>query len=186
MLLEEKMLPWQSHMVKFLKHTKASAPGPDGIPYAAWLASGSYGAAALHLAMRVMMDGTRPLLGFNNSIGIFLPKGTADEDTLSSVKRTAENTRPLGLKNTNNKTIAAAVNHAVAGAISQWADPQQNGFICGRQGLNNIIDIDARARISDTSATASHADLPCPKKKSQNNAAPKNPPTKLLLAIIFV
>ena len=98
MVLDEKQLPRQSLMVKFLKRAKASAPGPDGIPYAAWLASGSYGAAALHLAMRVMMDGTRPPLGFNNSLGIFLLKGTADDDTLCSVKRTAENTRPLGLK----------------------------------------------------------------------------------------
>ena len=117
--------------------------------------------------MRVMMDGTRPPLGFNNSLGIFLPKWTADDDTLNSVKRSAENTRPLGLKNTDNKTIAAAVNHAVAGAITQWADLKQNGFICERQGLNNIIDIDARARISYTSATASQTDLPCPKKKQK-------------------
>ena len=152
-------------MLNFLKRAKASAPGPDGIPYAAWLASGSYGAAALHLAMRVMMNGTRHPLGFNNSLGIFLPKGAADDDTLCSVKRTAENTRPLGLKNTDNKTIAAAINYTISGAITHWVDSQQNGFICGRQGLNNIIDIAARARISDTSATADQTNLPCPKKK---------------------
>ena len=75
MILEEKQLPRQTHMVKFLKRAKASAPGSDGIPYAAWLASGSFDASALHLAIRVMMDGTRPPLGFNNSLGIFLPKG---------------------------------------------------------------------------------------------------------------
>ena len=97
------------------------------------------------------MEGPPP--GFNNSLGIFLPKGTADDDTLGSVKRTAENTRPLGLKNTDNKTIAAAINLTMSGAIAHWADTQQNGFICGRQGLNNIIDIDARARILDISAT---------------------------------
>ena len=68
MVLEEKKLPQQSHIVKFLNSAKASAPGPDGIPYAAWLASGSYGAAALYLAMRVMMDGKRPPPGFNNSL----------------------------------------------------------------------------------------------------------------------
>ena len=33
-------------MLKFLKRAKASAPGPDGIPYAAWLASGSFGTSA--------------------------------------------------------------------------------------------------------------------------------------------
>ena len=118
MLLEEKQLPRQTHMAKCLKRAKASAPGPDGIPDAAWMASRSFGAAALHLAMRVMMDGARPPLGFNISLGIFLPKGTADDDTLNSVKRSAENTRPLGLENIYNKTIAAAVNHTIAGAIT--------------------------------------------------------------------
>ena len=118
MVMDEKKLPRQSQIVKFLKRAKASAPGPDGIPNAAWLASGSYGAAALHLAMRVM-DGMRPPLGFNNSLGIFLPKGTADDNTLSS------------LKNTDNKTIAAAINYAISCAITHWADSKQNGFICG-------------------------------------------------------
>ena len=94
MHLTEAKLPKQSTMLMFLKRAKASAPGPDGIPYAAWLASGSFGTAALYLAMRMMMDGGKPPSGFNNSLGIFLPKGTADDDTLGSVKRTAENTRP--------------------------------------------------------------------------------------------
>ena len=110
---------------------------------------------------------TPPKKGFNNSLGIFLPKGTADDDTINSVEGSAENTRPLSLKNTDNKAIAAAVNHARANAITKWADPQQNDFICGRPGLNNIIDIDARARVSDSNATASHANLPCPQKKPQ-------------------
>ena len=175
MALEERKLPQQSTMLKFLKRAKASAPGPDGIPYAAWFASGSYGTAALYLAMRVMMDGKKPPPGFNNSLGIFLPKGTADDDTLGSVKRIAENTRPLGLKTTDNKTIAAAINHTISGAIAHWADPQQNGFICGRQGLNNIIDIDARARISDTSATAALTKLPCPPTQKKRPALRKHP-----------
>jgi hypothetical protein len=63
MVLVEKKFPRQSLMVKFLKRAKASAPRPDGIPYAAWLASASDGAAALHLAMRVMMNGKRVPLG---------------------------------------------------------------------------------------------------------------------------
>lgn len=70
------------------------------------------------------------------------------------MKRSAESTPPLGLKNTVNKAIAAAINYAIAYAISKWADTQRNGFVCGWQSLNNIIDIDARARISDMNATA--------------------------------
>ena len=95
----------------------------------------------------------QPPNGFNKPLGILLPKGTADDDTFNSDERSAENTRPLGLKNTDNKAIAAAVNNVIANAITKRADPpKQNGFICGRHGLNNIIDIDARARISDASA----------------------------------
>jgi hypothetical protein len=59
--LEEAKLPKQSTMLKFLKRAKASAPGPDRIPNAAWLASGSFGTAALYLAMRMMMDGGTPM-----------------------------------------------------------------------------------------------------------------------------
>ena len=70
------------------------------------------------------------------------------------MKCSAENTRPLGFKNTDNKGIAAAIHYAIAYAITKWADTQRNGFVCGRQGLNNIIDIDARARSSDMNATA--------------------------------
>ena len=122
------------------------------------------------------MNGIKPPKGCINSLGIFLPKGTADDDIINSVKRSAANTRPLGLKNTDNKAIAAAVNHAIANAITKWADPQQNGFICGRQGLNNIIDIDARPRISDSNAAASHANLPCRQKKQNKKTPATNPP----------
>ena len=76
-----------------------------------------------------MMNGSAPPDGFNDSLGIFLPKGSSDEDTASSVKRSAENTRPLGLKNTDNQAIAAAFNRAIAYAIFKWADTQQNGFV---------------------------------------------------------
>ena len=108
------------------------------------------GTDALYKAFLIMMNCMAPPEGFNDSLGIFLPKGSSDEDTASSVKRSAENTHPFGFKNTDNKAIAAAFNNAIANAITKWADPQQNGFICGRQGLNNITDIDARARISDS------------------------------------
>ncbi len=59
-----------------------------------------------------MCNGDPPPIGFNDMLGIFLPKGAADDDTKSCVKRSAENTRPLGLKNTDNKTVAAVVNRA--------------------------------------------------------------------------
>ena len=69
--------------------------------------------------MLAMMSGRLPPKGFNNNLGIFLPKGTEDDDTTASVKRSRDCTRPLGLKNTDNKTIAAAVNNSVAHKVSK-------------------------------------------------------------------
>ena len=82
------------------------------MPYAAWKTVVEVGANAFYKALLLMMNGCAPPDGFNDSLGIFLPKGSSDEDAASGVKRSAENTRPLGLKNIDNKTIAAAINHA--------------------------------------------------------------------------
>ena len=182
--LEEAKLPKQSTMLKFLKRAKASAPGPDGIPIRR-LARFWFSRHRRPLPGDANDDAWRDPPGFNNSLGIFLPKGTADDDTLGSVKRTAENTRPLGLKNTDNKTIAAAINPTMSGAIAHWADTQQNGFICGRQGLSNIIDIDARTRILDISATASAAKPPPLRTSRNRTSAASTPPVKDLPAIIL-
>ncbi len=73
----------------------------------------------------------------------------------------------------------------MSGAIAQWADTQQNGFICGRQGLNNIIDIDARARILDMSATASATRPPPQRTRKTGTSVASHPPVSDLPAIIL-
>ena len=54
--------------------------------------------------------------------------------------------RPLGLKNTNNKAIAATLASALASAISATASPVQQGFVRGRRFTDNIIEVDLAAR----------------------------------------
>jgi len=46
-----------------------------------------------------MCNGDFTPIGFNDMLGIFLPKGAADDDTKNCVRRSAENIRPIGLKN---------------------------------------------------------------------------------------
>ena len=46
------------------------------------------------------------------------------------------------------------MNNAIAKKVSNWADDTQNGFVVGRQGLNNIVALDARARAIDHLAAA--------------------------------
>ena len=105
-----------------------------------------------------MSNGTTPPIGFNDSLGIYLPKGSLDEDTKHSVNRTADCTRPLGCKNTDNKTVAGVVNPSISRAIAKYAESSQNGFISWRQAVNSIVTLDAQARIQDH--IAGHKDIP--------------------------
>ena len=111
----------------------------------------------LHRALVEMCNGAPAPLGFNDSFSIFPLKGSMDEDTAFSVNRTADCTRPLGLKICDNKAIAGAVNYAITPAISKWADNSQNGFVGGRQGLDNNVTLDVQSRIQDHIASASQS-----------------------------
>ena len=104
-----------------------------------------------------MCNGDPPPPGFNDLLGVFLPKGSTDEDTAKSAKRTADNTRPLGLKNTDNKTVAAVANRSITPTIAANADNSQNGFVIRRQGIDNVAVLDAQSRIQDHIAGANPA-----------------------------
>jgi hypothetical protein len=90
--------------------------------------------------------------GFNDSLWIFPSKGSQDDDSATAVKRGAADTRPLSLKNTDNKSLAGTVNAQLAEPISNWADEVQEGFVRGRQALNNVCTVDAHSRALDAIA----------------------------------
>ena len=46
------------------------------------------------------------------------------------------------------------MNSKLAASIARWADETQEGFVKGRQGLNNVCTIDAHARAVDAKAVA--------------------------------
>ena len=52
----------------YLKKAKHSAPGPDGIPYAAWKVSGQYGKDTLMQLSGWVQEGMPPPKGFNDSL----------------------------------------------------------------------------------------------------------------------
>ena len=66
---------------RFLRKAKHSAPGPDGVPYAAWRAAGRFGAEVLHEELTEITISGRGPNDFNISIAIFPAKGDADDDT---------------------------------------------------------------------------------------------------------
>ena len=146
--LSDTTYPSEEAFVHFLRRTKHSAPGPDGLPYVVWKAAGLYGAKWLRRALIAMCEGRSPPAGFNDNISVFPPKGTQAEDTDIAVSRLPEDTRPLGCKNCDNKTIAGTVNHLLAPHVAAWANKSQNGFTKGRQGLDNIVSLDGASRIA--------------------------------------
>jgi len=56
-------------------------------------------------------------------------------------------TRPLSLKNTDNKTIVQANVLMLEPQYKKNTHKVQNGFVSGRSFLQNLVDIDAAGRI---------------------------------------
>jgi hypothetical protein len=131
---------------RFLRLAKDSATGPDGLPYSAWRAAGVAGAQTLYLLYLFLADGLNPPLHFNNSFTVFTPKGEQRQD-LIEVIRAPEETRPLGLKNSDNKTIAGVINNCSKPMLSRSACHLQRGFVPQRQLVHNVLDVDTAARI---------------------------------------
>ena len=98
------------------------------------------------------MLGTRPPESFNESLGIYPAKGTADDDSDYLVKRAASDTRPLSCKKCDNKIFAGSVSHVMTPLIAKHADKQQEGFVKGGQGVNNLITVDCHSRALDAAA----------------------------------
>eukprot|EP00972_Heterocapsa_arctica_P100469 14815194-Heterocapsa_arctica.AAC.1 len=64
------------------------------------------------------------------------------------VVRAPQDTRPLGLKNSDVKAISGAAHAAVKFDLRKSASLRQNGFIAGRTFLNKVIDLDTASRIA--------------------------------------
>jgi hypothetical protein len=144
--------PSEDEVCEFFRKARHSAPGPDGLPYGAWKAPGKTGARATARGIEELMESEPAPADFNDSLGIFPAKGDADDDSKLMKRRQAEDTRPLSCKNTVNKGMAATVNRQMVDPIARNAHHSQEGFIKGRQGLNNVTTLDAASRVADLKA----------------------------------
>ena len=109
-------------VVNAVKYSKESAPGPDGIPTAAYKRLGRFAVDILHAALERLCkpEGIHELttayqdrswLGchdFNLSLLCCLPKKVSGTDPLMGEYYGPENTRPLALVNVDNRIIASA------------------------------------------------------------------------------
>ena len=122
-----------------------SRPGEDGIPYSAWGACPEEAAITLFGLGCELRRGLSFGIEFNINVCLFLPKGSKEAD-LQEIIRAPEETRPIGMKNTDVKTITSAENIAVKKEVASHIHHSQRGFVWNRQFVNNIVEIDAVSR----------------------------------------
>ena len=87
-----------------------------------------------------------PPPSFHETVTVFAPKGTHPNDPVEVIRDPLQ-TRPLSLKNTDNKIIVAANVRKLEPQYQKLAHVTQNGFTKERNFLNNCVDLDAAARI---------------------------------------
>ena len=85
---------------------------------------------------------------FNDGLLAFLPKGAHGDDGSGGpglVGRMPGETRPLTMKNIDNKVIAAAVTYA---SIPTFQASIQQGFVPGRDFVVNLVQLDLGLRVN--------------------------------------
>ena len=132
-------------------NSKNSSPGVDNISNVVWkcgppqVRSYSYSCLDSHLAAAPTPK------RFNDGLWAFLPKGEQEDDGSSGpgfVERMPGETRPLTMKNTDNKLIAAAVTYATIPTFKATVNPIQQGFVPGRDFVVNVVQLDLESRVN--------------------------------------
>lgn len=131
------------------RHARRSAPGPDGIPAAAWAACSHDGARVIQSLFVHLTSRARTPRSLHRGVMVFVPKPTGEfaRDLEWQAARTASECRPLMLRNCDAKAIASAGAFRARPGLTEWADATQRGFVRGRQAADNITDVDTGARI---------------------------------------
>jgi len=146
------LLPEDVH--RAVRSAGKSAPGPDGLPYAAWKSLGILGESILWKAGVLLMSeqgeealesafgrGVSGSAEFNKALMVFLPKkpsGTWEGNSFFD----PQDTRPLSIVNTDNRLIANAVRLRVEPLLERIVSEEQRGFLPGRSMLSNVLDVE--------------------------------------------
>ena len=115
-------LPQKEDFHHTLLETKDSAPGLDGLPYAAWRLSPEDSYPALESLMFKMLSGNRaaPV-----QVGVWIPK--------AKLGPTANYFRPLGMPNTCDRLVGGTIAHVIMRAVSAYMHPSQVVMNCFKE-----------------------------------------------------
>ena len=138
--------PEQNDYKEYIAKARHSGTGPDGIPYLAWFAGGDAAARTFDKLGQHIFAGNPVTLDFNQSLIAFPPKGCCEGDD-EEVIRPPLDTRPIGLKNTDNKIIIGTSVHKFKRSMQINTHKNQRGFVPGRFLVHNALDLDSAGRI---------------------------------------
>ena len=130
----------------YFRKLTVSTCGPVGILYSGWRATGRTGAVTLHGYGEHLSSGHDPAPTFNYSSIVFAPKGELPEDA-QAVIRAEQDTRPLSLKNSDNKIITGVHTWKFRKITQSNTHKYQRGFVAERSFLTNVVDLDSAARL---------------------------------------
>ena len=119
-------------VLDIIKRSNSSAPGPDGIPFAAWRAVPDVGASVLLDVFDAIAGGSVPPEGYNHGLLYLLPK--KDTGLLAD-------TRPLSVTNTDNRILAAVVARGIMTSLDALVEPSQRDFLAGKNSTEHIVTI---------------------------------------------
>jgi hypothetical protein len=139
--------------VEIVRELPDSACGPDGVPYSAWKHASEDALRVLYRLYCSLFTETQVAEDFNYSWLILLAKGEQPEDD-RVVARTAEDTQPVSLANSDSKICEIALNKPLANAMKQGACLEQRGFVKGRMIVDNVLEIDTYGRICSITASS--------------------------------
>jgi endonuclease/exonuclease/phosphatase family metal-dependent hydrolase len=134
------VLPSPDAVARHIRSLRDSAPGPDGIPYSAWLAAGALGAQSIYDVIQHVLDGGAFPVDARTSLMVFISKAGKD----GAIAK-AEEMRPISLTNTDAKLWASLLNFGLARSFEPIIDSVQKGFVRGRRGSDHVIQLDLQA-----------------------------------------
>ncbi|CAK0871243.1 unnamed protein product [Prorocentrum cordatum] len=126
----------------------STAPGPDGLPFAAWK---RFGPLAVNVLFAVQEQLSSPdaeeaiqrdYPGYNDSLMAFLPKTPTSESDDGTPQLAPADARPLSLVNADNRHLTSAVRHRLEPLFAEDISAEQRGFLSGRSTLADLIDVD--------------------------------------------
>ena len=132
-------------------NSKNSSPGVDNIGNLVWKFGPPQFRSYLYSCLDSHLSGAPAPMHFNDGLWAFLPKREQEDDGSTGpgfVERLQSETRPLTMKNTDNKLIAAAVTYASIPTFKETVNSIQQGFVPGRNFVGNVVQLDFESRVN--------------------------------------